>query len=616
LYTSFLYIGTFAINLLGLVLSIWLGLYLVSRNTKYPVAWLTALMLWCTSGMFLNVLLAINPPPVVTLKVTWLRYIFPFWPQESLSGAHNSWLQGWSVTPALALWHHVTILLLPGKITPWRWLRILLGYLLAVVATIVQTYAPILFSTESSNPLYLNSLQAGSWYPIFAGALVILTWTCVVNLLIAARDATSTMERKQLIILAWAALAAGLAGPVSIIGSYFRVPIPMVVISILGGLPVGLIGWSVARYSALMEGRTILRDFVYNLVLLVLVVLIYLPFGWLFQAIYNAPLVILVVFPALAVITHSSITVLYRFMDRLFYEQETRSLRLSLRTLSRMVGVNGTLEAMLEPSLDRLCTSVDASFGLILVFEDGKFKRVASCNCSAEIPRIDQQLLVADDAVHLEQGQLPAPLAEAALLVPLYGEVDQLGALLLGRPVNGIIYAEEDLQQILDSADHFCEAIQVSRRNAQFIAQISRLVQAQNAPAPKEVPTISPDCLEGALRNIYDFDALADNPLAGLKLVKKRLSGGEGTHLDCGKAVHAMLHESLEKLRPHPGSPANPPTREWFPYLILQEAYLKETSNRDIMLKLYISEGTFNRTRRAAIRSLARTLGELESIAS
>jgi hypothetical protein len=31
------------------------------------------------------------------------------------------------------------------------------------------------------------------------------------------------------------------------------------------------------------------------------------------------------------------------------------------------------------------------------------------------------------------------------------------------------------------------------------------------------------------------------------------------------------------------------------------------------MMKLYISEGTFNRTRRTAIRSLARTLGELET---
>ncbi len=613
---SFLYIATFTVNLLGLVLALWLGLYLVSRNPKYPVAWLTALMLWCMSAVFLNVLLAINPPPVVALKVTWLRYVFPFWPQEALTGANNNWLQGWSVTPALALWHHVTVLLLPGKITRWRWTRIVLGYFLAVVATIVQTYAPILFSTQSSNPLYLNSLQTGPWYPIFAVALVILTWTCVINLVFAASSATSSMARKQIMILAWAALVAGLTGPVSIAGSYFNVPIPMVVISLLEGIPVGLIGWSIARYSALMEGRTIQRDFIYNLVLLGLVLIFYLPLSWALQVLYNAPMVILVVFPALAVLTHSSMAAIYRLMDRFFYEKETRQLRTNLRQLSRMVGVNGTLEAMLGPSLDNLCTSVSASYGLILVFEAGKLKRVASYHLELELPNIDPQSLAADDITQVSEGQLPPPLTEASLLVPLYGEADQLGALVLGRPVNGLNYAVEDVDQVLDFADHFVEAILVSHRNAQFIAQIAQLVQAQTSPVPINITPVSSECLELALRNLFDFNYLADNPLAGLKLVQSRLPTGRLTHLDRGKVVQAVLIEALEKLRPPADATRNPPQREWYPYLILQEAYLKETSNRDIMQKLYISEGTFNRTRRTAIRTLARTMGEMEALAA
>jgi hypothetical protein len=80
-----------------------------------------------------------------------------------------------------------------------------------------------------------------------------------------------------------------------------------------------------------------------------------------------------------------------------------------------------------------------------------------------------------------------------------------------------------------------------------------------------------------------------------------------------GKALHAILLDTLEKLRPGPAAPHNPPPREWYPYLILRSAYLDEMPNRDIMLQLYISEGTFNRTRRAAIRSLARTLEEMET---
>jgi len=46
--------------------------------------------------------------------------------------------------------------------------------------------------------------------------------------------------------------------------------------------------------------------------------------------------------------------------------------------------------------------------------------------------------------------------------------------------------------------------------------------------------------------------------------------------------------------------------------VILHDAYVDEIQNRDIMNKLYISEGTFNRTRRTAITSLARTLAEME----
>ena len=79
---SFLYGATIVVNLLALVLAIWLGLYLVSRNPRYTIAWLTALTLWFLGAMFLNVLLAINPPPGIPLDEVWLQLLFPFWPCE------------------------------------------------------------------------------------------------------------------------------------------------------------------------------------------------------------------------------------------------------------------------------------------------------------------------------------------------------------------------------------------------------------------------------------------------------------------------------------------------------------------------------------------------------
>jgi hypothetical protein len=65
-------------------------------------------------------------------------------------------------------------------------------------------------------------------------------------------------------------------------------------------------------------------------------------------------------------------------------------------------------------------------------------------------------------------------------------------------------------------------------------------------------------------------------------------------------------------MRPGGDIPRDPPPREWYPYVILYDAYVNGKQNRDVMSRLYISEGTFNRTRRAAISSLARALVEME----
>ena len=118
---------------------------------------------------------------------------------------------------------------------------------------------------------------------------------------------------------------------------------------------VAIIGWGVARYSALTEGRTIQKDFLYSLSLLGFVLLIYIPIAWILIDTYKAPMVILAVFPALAVITHSSMTAIDRLRDRIVYTPETHQLRFQLRKLSRQVGVTAPLELLLEPSLETLC---------------------------------------------------------------------------------------------------------------------------------------------------------------------------------------------------------------------------------------------------------------------
>lgn len=603
------------VNFAGMVLSLWLGLYLISRNPRYPIAWMTALVLWSMVGLFTNVLLALNPPPPIPYRNIWLRFLFPFWPAGALEGTSSSWLQGWSVIPAIAIWHHVTLKMRPGRMNAWRWTRVLIGYGLAVFAILVQANTAILFTVEDSNPLYLNSLQAGSLYPIFGAAMVILTWASIVNLVRSAHAAPSSNVRKQLMILAWATLIAGLTGLLSIIGSFLKLPVPMVAVSILVALSVCMIGYGVARYSALMEGRTIQRDFFHNLALLGIVVGFYLFASWILIQAYAVPKVVLIFIPMLAVLTHFLVNPVIRMIDWLFFRKEIRELRRNMHQLAQLAVEGEALSDHLNRQLHLLCTYVHATYGLVLVFKADDVVLEAAYQWQRSVLELNPESLKADDIVHLAPRHFKPPLDEAALLIPLYAEQEQIGALLMGCPINGIRYAPEDVEYLLSGTDRISDAIKANRFKTDAMQQIAQLANTQRLTVLDPDFPVPVDTVELALRSIYDYAFLADSPLGQLRLVHNQLPEAQVTHLERGKAVHEVLLSGIEKLRPLSAAPRNPPPREWYPYLILHDAYLDEIPNRDIMLKLYISEGTFNRTRRAAIRSLARALGEMEASA-
>jgi hypothetical protein len=613
IYVALLYWITFGVSYLGLIAALWLGLYLVTRSPKYPIAWLTALTLWSLGGLFLNQLMAINPPPMEPLRYEWMRYVFPFWSADTHAGSSSRWLQGWLVVPAITFWHHVTTLMLPGRMTTWRWVRIILGYLVAAFAIYRQATHPFLYTTQTGDPLYLNTLHGTPLYQLLSAVLIIISVTCLFNLVQSARHAPAKLRRRQFYILAIATLVAGLTAPLSIAGSIIGLPVPIVLMSFFSLIPVGLIGYGVAQYSALTKGRTIQQDFIYNLGLLFVVVSVYFAACWFLVVAYRIPAVVVVLVPVLAVITHSLLTSGHRLMDWLFFRRETRQLRANLQRLVRLAGESETLQDNLSHVMESVCTSVGATYGLILTFNSEVARQVAGYQWLDTPVEMDKATLVADDVTHLKPRQLPPPLTEAALLIPLYVEAEQLGVLVLGHPVNGIRYAPEDVEQLDGPCDHISEAIYISQRKTEYMDQVAQLVEMQHLLSAKSSTPIPVEAIECSLRNLDDFTYLADTPLADLAIARARLPREQVTHLDRGKAVHEILITAIDKLRPAVAMPHDPPPREWYPYLIIQDAYLEAMSNRDIMQRLYISEGTFNRTRRAAVRSLARVLAELEA---
>ena len=607
-----LYVLTVAINYACLIAAIWLAIFVVTRSPRSPVAWLTTLTLLSGSGLFLNTLLAVNPPPSPEYLPHWLTPLLWVWPNGMFQQGWGAWMQGWQVAPAIMFWHHATMLMRPGRMNPWRWTRVSFGYAIAIAAAYIMSRTNLMFTEGVGDPLYLNTLHQGKLFSLFMGFLFMFTIMSLINLLRSAKIAPSMMPRRQLYILAAATLTAGLSAPVSYIVYTFDIPVPRVILSIFLGITVLLMGYGVVRYSALVEQRVLGRDLFYNGTAILLVALLYLIVGWISVLMYGVPAAALAFIVILAILTHSLMDVGRQAMDFIFLRRDARELRTRLRRLTARVREPQALKENLRLTFQTLCTSVHASYGLVLVFESDSTSELVSYRWNRDKVQAPVSQLMLDDAIQPEPKQLAAPLDDAGLIIPLYTASGQIGVLLLGQPENALRYSPTDIEDLLELSDQIANIMNVIQRETEFLSQLSELSKTQQPLLDTGPGQIHVSVVEDGLRNMHDYSYLGSCPLANLEQVKNQLSSDAVTHLDRGREVHQIMLNALEKLRPAGDLPKEPIQREWFPYVILHDAYVDGVQNRDIMSKLYISEGTFNRTRRAAVRSLVKALAEME----
>ena len=610
-----LYGVTVLVNLIEMAVAVWLGLYLVSRSPRSAMSWLAGLTLWSLAGFFLNVLFALNPPPSPAVIPLWMKPMLWFWPSGAFEHGWGNWLQGWQITPAVMFWHHLTVEIRWGRMNPWRWTRVLIGYAIAIAAIIGQRFTLWVFTSGSGDPLYLTTLIPGPLYPVYMFFLILYIAFSLVNLFRTARTAPTRMQREQLHLMTLATLLAGVSGPVAFISYRLNFLLPRVTLSILIGCGMFLLGYGITRYSALMERRFIGRDFVYNGMVMLLIAALYLLVTWFLVDAYRVPLATLSVVAALAIITHSLVDVGRRALDLLFYNREARTLRAAFRKLSHRTFGPEALDQTLALALETVCTFVNAAYGLLLVFEENEQRLSAAYHWRQTLPQIQRGDLVLDDVHDIQAGKFPGPLGDAALLLPLYDAEEQQGVIIMGPPEKAAKYDASDVERLLDASDRIADLIRASRRESKRLAELSKLAHSPQNGLETE-PALPTKVVEDGLRNLFDYAYLADSPLSSLKQVRNSGAPERATHLDRGKCVYQAMLDAVEKLRPPGEIPGEPVPRQWFQYLILHDAYMDNKSNNEIMMRLYISEGTFNRTRRAAIRSVARALTEMEATAA
>ena len=423
------------------------------------------------------------------------------------------------------------------------------------------------------------------------------------------------------------------------LGVWFQLDIPIFPGDAAVGVAALILGYTVARFNALVEGRVIRRDLLYIALIigsftvsyLVVAEILYLG-GHRFSTL---TLILIIVVAVSSLMLYDG---LRSTLDRLFYREQFRELRANLRALAREAGVGQTLPDRLQAILSALCRTMRIRRGFVALREDDLFVCRASENAQPVGQTYALPILEVDEIVDLPRPGAFSPEG-MGLLVPIYADDDQIGALVLGVKEVMAPYSEEELMLLDDLADQLAFVIQTMRLqedNAQRISEmvsdfrdrehaLQHEVQQMLAERREEaLPLLAGvgekqfvSLVEDALRRLHDYSYLGEHNLAQLQVVALSLEGREEgfvTHLDRGRALSEVLVQALNKLRPEREDldRYEVPSREWYPFLVLHDAYVEGKLNRDIMSWLYISEGTFNRTRRRALRGVSKALQEME----
>lgn len=619
-------------DLVALAVSLSLGLYIVTRSPRSRVSWLAALTLWCVALFFFHNALAINMPGSSLLP--WLQPTMLLVP---------------------ALWFHLSIELVQERAqqrgrawtagTAVRRLAVVLAYTAGVALLLLSIFwldgqvVPI-----TSAGLHEAERASDPLYPFTTAYVLIVAGLSLANLWQGYRHDSSEVRRRQARPLFIATALAALGGLYVTVGIGLSVDLPELPRDLAFGVAVALLGFAVARHNALVEGRVIEADLLY---VLVTVGSLTIAAVLLAELLYRGGHVFSFVTLVLVMVVTISALMLYdgvrTALDRLFYRDQFRQLRANLRRLASEAGAGLSLPEQLQAVLARLCTTLSIEQGWIALAQNGVFVVQASqgvVQAGLAIARstvlCDQIEELAPDPRRALRGEAGSEaLAGMVLLVPISAGGSQVGALALGPRAAQQTYEDEDLMLLDDVADQLASVVRTAQQqeeNARAInamvsdfrereramqRQVQELLATGGAPVQAGPAGMSQQVfvaqVEDALRRLHDYPALGEHPLAQLAMVRQGLASS-ATHIDRGKALNKVLVQAIHQLQPD-GVPPNPhtvPPREWHQFIILHDSYVRDEMNRDIMSRLYIGEGTFNRTRRRALQGVAKALHEME----
>jgi len=485
-----------------------------------------------------------------------------------------------------------------------RWMQIAV-YLLGGLTAILLLTTPDAFIEEQGNALYVAHMRLGFPYILYGAFQIVIVLGILYNLLIGDRIGLTRQGKYFLVASVFPAMAI-IGG---IVGLGITPQMPRMVPDLLIFSGVFLLGMSVARHQTMIERRTTIQDLPISALTILGLAILYAYFA--FQ--WDLPFEKLGAVVAFAVLTHSFYDLTREFLERQRIRHEG-TFRRQLRQLENLSTSEEALQVRLQDGLDLLCETLASLGGFIAIRRDENFVVIATKESVPTNSPLPPEAVACEDISHPKSDQLP----NIAWVAPAFEGPTQVAVIALSHPKAKLDYSAGDLELLAEVADQVGSLISLSNLTAGRANQIQQLVvESQihanelNSIAGEMIAAISTNfdsefikTVEEGLRNLSDYITLGQLPLAS----QMNITGD--SHIECGKQLNKLLIDSIESLRPAEKRPPEPLPRVWYSYAVLYDAYVEGVPNREIMARLYISEGTFNRTRRNALRGLARLLSD------
>ena len=573
-----LFQATLLVDLFAMATCLWMAFYLFARGFPSKLTLRSTILLLALSAFFLG---AYNN---LFLQVSGTA----------------AWRAAFLIT-GLGAWHDITLQLLSADIRrrqlPWT-----IGiYVLGLTTIYLLMNTRNAFIGEVGNVLYVARVGAGLPYVLYGVFEIAALIGIHYNLLAHDRVGLTAAGRYFLFASLFAVAGVGYG----LVALALSPPMPRIIQDLMVFSGVFMLGISVARYQTLVERRTTLQDFpVTSLTVLLLTIayaLIALRLGLPLQRV--GPIT------AFVVLTHALYDLVREFLERLRIRNES-SLRKKLRQLENEGTSQNTLRLRLQEGLNLLCSTLNASSGFIAIRRGEEFVVTASRQSVEVERRFSPSTVSYEDISRTQNEQIP----NIVCFVPSFDGQTQIALLGIGKPDSKLDYSHGDLDLLSEVADQIGTIVSLSNLQpqlSQIITQSEINESEANLIAGEMIGAmeVNPDqefikIVEEGLRHLSDYIVLGQSALAD------RLGVNAGSHIERGRALQKTIIESIELLRPAEKRPSEPLPRVWYNHAVLYDAYVEGVPNREIMARLYISEGTFNRTRRNAIRGLARLLME------